>query len=187
MKILVFFGSARRKGETRAMVDAFSAAVGDDAEIEIIDSYRTDVRPCIDCRHCWTHRACAIKDGMQAIYEKIDAADGYVIASPLYFHSVPGKLKVLFDRLQVYWAGVLRGDKPVAKTKRGAMLLTGGSVSFKDQFLGAEIVGNGVISDLSAVPVGTVRFTDTDHRKVSEDETVQREIQSLAANMLGQA
>ena len=70
MKTLVIFGAARQKGHTKQMVDLFLEHL--DGEKEIIDAYRTDVKPCMDCRYCWKTKACAIKDGMQEIYQKIE-------------------------------------------------------------------------------------------------------------------
>ena len=60
MKTLVIFGAARQKGHTKQMVDLFLEHL--DGEKEIIDAYRTDVKPCMDCRYCWKTKACAIKD-----------------------------------------------------------------------------------------------------------------------------
>ena len=47
MKTLVIFGAARQKGHTKQMVDLFLEHL--DGEKEIIDAYRTDVKPCMDC------------------------------------------------------------------------------------------------------------------------------------------
>ena len=99
MKTLVILGAARPKGHTRQMVDLLLEHL--EGEAEIIDAYRTDVKPCMDCRYCWKNKACAIKDGMQDIYKKVDEADNIVLASPMYFHSITGRMKTLIDRLQV--------------------------------------------------------------------------------------
>ena len=55
MKTLVIFGAARQKGHTKQMVDLFLEHL--DGEKEIIDAYRTDVKPCMDCRYCWKTKA----------------------------------------------------------------------------------------------------------------------------------
>ncbi|NQT58350.1 MAG: flavodoxin family protein [Bacteroidetes bacterium] len=181
MKTLVFFGSARKHGETKAMLDILLESMSDKAgDVEIIDCYNTDVKPCIDCRYCWEHRGCSIKDTMQDIYQKIDAADNIIIASPVYYHSVPGKVKMLIDRLQIYWAGIPRGDKPKTNCKKGVGLLTGGAPSFPNQFLGSELVLEGVFTALSADNLGIVTFSNTDKMKVSESEEIRILIKELA-------
>ncbi len=83
MKTLVIIGAARPNGHTRKMVDLFLENL--DGEKEIIDAYRTDVKPCMDCRYCWKTKACVIKDGMQDIYQKIEEADNILLASPHVF------------------------------------------------------------------------------------------------------
>ena len=108
MKTLVITGAARQKGHTNQMVKLFLDTLGGD--YDIIDAYRVEnVAPCKDCRYCWHKKGCSIKDGMQEIYDKLEAADNIVLASPMYFHSITGKMKALIDRFQVYWAGQ-RGD-----------------------------------------------------------------------------
>ncbi len=171
MKTLVFFGSARKNGETKAMLNILLESMGRKAgTVEIVDCYHTDVQPCTDCRYCWEHRDCSIKDGMQELYRKIDAADNFIIAAPVYYHSIPGKMKILIDRLQIYWAGIPRGDKPKTNSKWGAGLLTGGAPSFPNQFFGTELVLEGVFSALSVDNLGIITFPNTDKMKVVESE-----------------
>ncbi len=102
MKTLVITGAARQKGHTNQMVKLFLDTLGGD--YDIIDAYRVEnVAPCKDCRYCWHKKGCSIKDGMQEIYDKLEAADNIVLASPMYFHSITGKMKALIDR----FSGVL--------------------------------------------------------------------------------
>jgi len=181
IKTLVFFGSARRNGETRAMLTILLESLGDRAgKVEIIDSYQTEIQPCVDCRYCWKTRGCSIKDEMQGIYQKIDEADTIVIATPVYYHSVPGKLKILIDRLQIYWAGIPRGDKPKVTSKNGIGLITGGAPPFPNQFFGTELVLEGVFSALSAKNIGIVTFPDTDKKSAEESGELRLSIQKLA-------
>ena len=120
MKTLVIMGAARKNGHTRQMVDLFLEHL--DGEKEIVDAYRTEVQPCMDCRFCWKKKECVIKDGMQDIYQKLEEADNIVLASPMYFHSITGRMKTLIDRFQVYWAGHVRQDMPEKMLRRGAIL-----------------------------------------------------------------
>lgn len=181
MKTLIFFGAARKEGNTKELINTFISEL--DGEVEIIDAYRTEVAPCNDCRYCWYKRGCSIKDTMQDIYKKIDEADNIVIASPMYFYTVPGPLKTIIDRFQVYWAGVLRKDHPEIGTKKGAILMCGGARPFKNQFLAGEIVLKAVLSDLSAECLGIVTSTYTDKVPVSQNEEVKSQIRNLAKKM----
>jgi len=181
---LVLFGSARQNGETKAMLTMLLESMGNKAgDVEIIDSYQTKIQPCVDCRYCWKNRGCSIDDEMQLLYQKIDAADNIIIATPVYYHSVPGKLKILIDRLQIYWAGIPRGDKPKVTSKTGIGLLTGGAPPFPNQFFGTELVLKGVFSALSAENLGIVTFPDTDKIKVSENKEIKISIEDLTKRM----
>lgn len=181
MKTLVLYGSARKKGQTKEMLDCFLEAMGEKAgETEIIDCYRTEVKPCMDCRYCWKHRECSIKDGMQKIYDKVDEADNIIIAAPVYFNSLPGKMKVLIDRFQMFWASEIRGDKPEQLSKQGAGLIVGGAPYFEEQFTGSELVISGLMDDFRAEYRGTVTFSDTDNRKAVEDKDTVGKIKELA-------
>ena len=151
MKTLVIIGAARRNGHTRKMVDLFLETLG--GEYEIIDAYRVkDIEPCKDCRFCWRKKECVIKDGMQDIYAKLEEADNVVLASPMYFHSVTGKMKALIDRFQVYWAGHVRNDMPEKPLRNGAILMVGGAPSFPNQFLGEVCLSNSDHDSLETRP-----------------------------------
>lgn len=181
MKTLVILGAARPKGHTRQMVDLFLEHL--DGEAEIIDTYRTDVKPCMDCRYCWKNRACAIKDGMQDIYKKVDEADNIVLASPMYFHSVTGRMKTLIDRLQMYWAGHVRNDMPEKTIKKGAILMVGGAPSFENQFLGGELVLKNLLNDLSAECMGEVCLPNSDRDSLETRPDIAEEVIKLAETL----
>lgn len=181
MKTLVLFGAAREKGHTRAMVDLFLENL--DGDKEVIDAYRTDVAPCKDCRFCWHKKGCSIKDGMQDIYKKIEEADNIILASPMYFHSISGKLKALIDRLQVYWAGHVRHDMPEYFTKKGAILMVGGAPSFENQFLGGELVFKNLLNDLSTELLGEVCLPNSDVDSLETRQDIAKKVVELAKKM----
>lgn len=181
MKTLVLFGAARPKGHTKQMVDLFLEHL--EGEVEIIDAYRTDVKPCMDCRYCWKTKACAIKDGMQDIYQKVEEADNILLASPMYFHSITGRLKTLIDRLQVYWAGHVRQDMPEHNIKHGAILMVGGAPSFENQFLGGELVFKNLLNDLSADFLGEVCLPNSDRDSLETRPDIAKQVVELAEKM----
>lgn len=182
MKTLVITGAARKKGHTAKMVELFLETLG--GEYEIIDAYRVkDISPCLDCRACWRKKECAIKDGMQDIYAKLEAADNVVLASPMYFHSVTGKMKALIDRFQVYWAGHVRGDMPEQPLRRGAILMVGGAPSFENQFLGGELVLGNLLRDLSCECLGEVCLPYSDQDSLETRPDIAEQVVALANKM----
>ncbi len=185
MKTLVFFGSARKEGNTKTLLSAFLEGLGKDTEniVTLIDAYRTEIEPCKDCRYCWHKRGCSIKDYGQEIYRMVDEADVIVFASPVYFHSVSGPLKCIIDRMQMYWAQFMRKDKPSEITKKGAILLTGGAKSFPNQFLGSTLVLEGVLRDMNVECVGTVTAHTTDSQPVSESRETKKAAYELGVRI----
>jgi multimeric flavodoxin WrbA len=63
---------------------------------------------------------------MQAVYPRIDAADAIVIATPVYFATVPAVLKALYDRCQPYWARRFVLHQPLERRRPAALLVVGG-------------------------------------------------------------
>lgn len=125
MKTLILNGSPRKNGDTAGLLKIFRDNMP--GEIKIIDAYYCGVSPCVDCRWCWKHNGCAIQDEMQEIYRYIQECDNVLIASPVYFSELTGKLLDLGSRLQTYFcAKYFRGETPVPKAKRSAVLLVGG-------------------------------------------------------------
>lgn len=52
MKTLIFNGSPRKNGETAYMIRTLQENLGGD--FKVVNAYRADIRPCIDCRWCLT-------------------------------------------------------------------------------------------------------------------------------------
>lgn len=179
MNTLVFFGSARKNGNTKKLLNIFIKNIK--GKVEVVDAYRTDVSPCIDCRYCWNKRGCSIDDDMQDIYKKIDNADNIVFASPLYFNNVPGPLKNIIDRMQVYWAERVRKTSYDLKEKNSVFLICGGAPKYENQFLSIELVLNGVIKDLNADNlIGKVYVSNTDKKPIDENNEVILKTKNIA-------
>lgn len=125
MKTLIFNGSPRSRGDTVSLIKVLTDDL--DGEYRIVDAYRCAISPCLDCRYCWERRGCAIKDEMQEIYTYIEECDNIVIASPIYFSELTGKLLDVGSRLQTYFCGrFFRHEKVITKPKKGAVILVGG-------------------------------------------------------------
>lgn len=181
MKTLIITGSPRKKGHTAEMVGFLAERLNGEVEILSVDN-RKDILPCRDCRYCWTHPECCIKDPMQEIYEKIDAADRIVFAAPVYFYNIPGSMKAVLDRLQVYWSAIIRKDqKPM--TKKGGMILVGGAPESPKQFLGAIQTIAYMLDDVRAECVGTVTMGGSDRKGLDQREDVQEALTRLAENL----
>ncbi len=102
MKVVAFSGSARRDGNTALLVkEVFGNLEKEGIETELVQMAGQTVRGCIACYKCFERkdRRCAVKgDMVNDCIEKMDAADGIILASPTYFADITAELKALIDR-----------------------------------------------------------------------------------------
>lgn len=132
MKTLILNGSPRENGDTASLIKTATEKM--DGEYKLIHAYRCNISPCVDCRYCWDHAGCAIGDEMQEVYEYIRECDNILIASPVYFSELTGRLLDLGSRLQTYYcSAAFRKEKPIPKEKKGAVVLVGGGDGHLDK------------------------------------------------------
>ncbi len=125
MKTLIINGSPKKNGDTAALIHELQRHLT--GEIRVI-SCDDNISPCIDCRFCWTHEGCAVKDGMQAVYEFLADCDNVVLASPVWFSSLSGPAMNLTSRFQTYFSARRFRNAPVQrKPKKGLIILAGGN------------------------------------------------------------
>lgn len=135
MKTLIINGSPRVNGDTAGLLGILKERLV--GECWVLDAYRSDISPCVDCRYCKDHSGCAVRDGMGEVCQYIQACDNVVIASPLYFSEVTGRVLDIGSRLQTYFcAKYFRGETPIEKEKRGAVILVGGGDGAPDKAYG---------------------------------------------------
>lgn len=134
-----------------------------------------------ECRYCLKHNTCSIKYGMIEIYKKIDEADNLILAAPTYLYGVPGPMKIMLDRFQVYWAQVVRGDKPEVIVKKGAIIVSGGAPRFENQFTGIGLELADSLHVCNVKEVGRVFMDDADRMKsLDESPEIKEELIKIA-------
>jgi len=84
-----------------SFLDEFSKSSCDVKKIFIRD---LKISFCDGLRGCEKTGKCKFKDDMQILEKAILSADIIAVSSPIYFTSVPAKLKAVVDRCQLYWA-----------------------------------------------------------------------------------
>jgi multimeric flavodoxin WrbA len=100
--VAIIFGSPRKNGNTHILVEEARKGLADtDVRSEIFYLNEMNIKGCQACYYCKKNNVseCALKDDMQKIYEAIKAADGIIIASPIYFGGVTAQTKAWLDRL----------------------------------------------------------------------------------------
>jgi multimeric flavodoxin WrbA len=61
-----------------------------------------DYRGCQGCEGCTSGGECILKDDLTPILEELRKAEGWVLASPIYYDSVTGQMKTFFDRCRTF-------------------------------------------------------------------------------------
>lgn len=123
--VLGVAGSPRRHGNSEQLLDACMAGVAEAGGVVdklVVAEY--GIKPCNGCNACSVTGECVLIDDMRHLYPRIDAADAVIVASPVFFATVPAVLKTLYDRCQPYWARRwVLGEPPPAHKRPGALLL----------------------------------------------------------------
>lgn len=127
-RILCLAGSPRHHGNSEQLLDAFVSGVEGSGGIAVrrraVDA---GAAPCRGCNACSQTGKCVMRDGMDALFVDFDESDAVVVATPVFFATVPAVLKVVFDRCQPYWARRYVLREPFPSDKRpGAILVVGG-------------------------------------------------------------
>ena len=122
-KTLILNGSPRPRGNTAALIAKLRQHL--DGEVIELSAFRSNIAPCVDCRGCWDTAKCVVKDEMQIIYD--DDFDNIVIASPVYYSTLPGSVLSVMSRLQPWHAAKFFLNAPLQlKPKKSAAILTAG-------------------------------------------------------------
>lgn len=144
MKVLLINGSPRRNGCTfTALSEVEKTLHLEGVETELVQLGAKAVQGCIACGRCKTLGRCVFDDLVNETAPKLEAADGLVVGSPVYYASANGSLIAFLDRLFY--------STPFDKTmKAGAAVLScrrgGASASFDELNKYFTISGMPVVS-----------------------------------------
>ena len=148
MKILGLIGSPRKGSNTDILASIILEGAGANTHLtEKIYLYDFDIAACVDCRACKKgNYICAIKDGMQTLYPKLEKADVIVFGTPLYWYGPSAKMKLLIDRLRPFITSKgLKGKKAilVIPSEEGAEAckFTIGMFALSFEYLDIEMAG----------------------------------------------
>ena len=143
MKIIAVNGSHRKGMNTTALLNTVLAeATTLGAETELLELTDYNIRLCLSCNKCLGKTQCSITDDdMAGIGEKLLAADGIVLGSPVYWANVSTLMKNFMDRTRYMHAvkNMLAGKVGGAVTNAG--LIHGGqewAVQIMEYFMQAQ-------------------------------------------------
>ena len=121
-------GSPRQEGNTDSILDEAlkgAQSKGGDTEKLILSSYQ--IKPCIEIYGCYKTGRCVIKDDFEKVLNFLFKADAIILASPIFFYSLPSHTKAFVDRCQALWANKyrLKRSLPIQKERKGYLLSVG--------------------------------------------------------------
>ena len=99
-KVLIISSSPRKGGNSDLLCDEFmKGALEAGNEVEKIVLKDKTVHPCTGCSVCSMYgKPCPQKDDAAEIVETMIAADVIVMATPVYFYTMCGQMKIMIDR-----------------------------------------------------------------------------------------
>ncbi|MBC7347823.1 MAG: flavodoxin family protein [Clostridia bacterium] len=123
MKVVGVVGSTRLQGNTLFLTqEALAVCRAEGLETQLITLADKKVEDCQVCQHCQRQPGtCAQDDDVPAIYRELKTAAGLILASPVYYGSVTGKIKAFIDRIG--WLS--RSEGRVFERKVGGAIVVG--------------------------------------------------------------
>ena len=127
-QVLLLNGSPRKSGCTARALEEISVTLrAEGVEAEIVHIGAEAIRGCVSCGFCRQHGRCVVDDGVNALAERFEKADGLVIGSPVYYGSPNGGFLAFLDRLfySTHFSKQMKVGASVVSCRRG-----GNSASF---------------------------------------------------------
>lgn len=125
--VLCIAGSPRRRGNSDTLLEAcMEGVVSGGGRPEILVAADAGLQPCKGCNSCSKTGECVLNDDVRTVHALIDRADALVVATPVYFATVPAVLKIVYDRFQPYWVRIHRLHRAVGRRRPGALLIVRG-------------------------------------------------------------
>ena len=172
-KVTAFVGSGARRNTYRAVMNfqKHLQALGD-VEFEIVMLSDYNLKYCRGCRLCFDkgEEFCPLKDDRDALFDKINASDGVIFATPNYNFQMSGIMKSFLDRFGFVY------HRPRYFGKAFTSIITqgvgGGDKIIKELDFAANIIG------FNTVKGATV--TGFDPKTEKQRQTAERNLVALS-------
>ena len=176
MKVLIINGSPRSNGNTSiALGEMVKVFEQEGIEAEVVQIGNKDIRGCIACGTCFKKGQCVFDDVVNELAPKFEAADGLVVASPVYYASANATLIACLDRLfySTHFDKTMKVGASVVCARRGGL-----SATFDELNKYFTICG---------MPVASSQYWNSIHGRepgqASEDLEGLQTMRTLARNM----
>ena len=100
LQVLMLNGSPRSNGNTAVALREMETVFRENGvEVETVVIGNRAIRGCVACGGCAKTGKCVFDDAVNELAPKFEAADGLVVASPVYYASANATLVACLDRL----------------------------------------------------------------------------------------
>jgi multimeric flavodoxin WrbA len=143
-KLIGLLGSPLSDGNTSKLLDsALKGAEDAGCTVEKIEVASLDFQACMEMLFCKDHDTCIMDDDMQQLYPKFKDMDALILATPIMTMGIPGKLKSMMDRFQVFFMAKYMRKKPLISkerrvNRRGLFICISG-MKIPEVFVGAKL------------------------------------------------
>lgn len=176
MKVLILNGSPRVGGNTTVAVEEMERVFREEGvEVETVQVGARDIRGCIACGRCAETGRCVFDDIVNELAPKLEAADGLVVASPVYYANANATLVACLTRLfySSHFDKSMKVGASVVCARRG-----GCSATFDELNKFFTIAG---------MPVASSQYWNSIHGRApgeaEQDEEGLQTMRTLARNM----
>ena len=176
MKVLLINGSPKANGNTalalQEMADIFAK---EGVETEILHVGNQAVRGCVACGNCKKQGQCVFDDLVNETAPKFEAADGLVVASPVYYAGANATVMAFMQRL--FYS--TRFDKTMKVGASIAVARRGGCSAAYDEM--NKFFG------ISGMPIASSQYWNSVHGgapgEAAQDAEGLQTVRTLARNM----
>lgn len=101
-KIFIVSATPRKGGNSDILAEEFAKGARNAGHyVDKVNVKDIDLRFCTGCLACQRtcDARCVVNDGMNALYDRVRAADVLAFATPVYYYGMSGQLKTFLDRL----------------------------------------------------------------------------------------
>lgn len=176
MKVLMINGSPRRESNSQIALDEMGRIfVEEGMDVESVSIGLEDIRGCIACNVCFERGQCIYDDVVNEIAPRFEAADGLVVATPVYYASANGTLISFLDRLfySTHFDKTMKVGAAVACARRGGLTATWDELN---KYFG-----------IAGMPIASGQYWNGIHGRLpgeaSEDAEGLQQMRTLARNM----
>ena len=176
MKVLMLNGSPKANGNTAtALKEMEKIFLQEGIEVETVQVGHLPVRGCIACQACKKTGKCAFDDIVNVLAEKLEASDGLVLGSPVYYASANGTLMAVLHRLfySSRFSKQMKVGASVVAARRGGLSATYDELN---KFFG-----------ISGMPIASSQYWNSVHGSAPgealQDAEGMQGMRTLARNM----